>query len=168
MQISKNKVVSLTYLLRHGNASGEIIEQTTENEPLIFIYGQGQMLPRFEEHLHQLTAGDNFEFALSSEDAYGDPDPDAIIELEKGIFVIDGKLDEEMLRLGNFIPMRDQDGNMLQGKVVGVTAESVRMDFNHPMAGIPLHFTGKVTDVREATDQELNHGHVHSEGCSHC
>jgi len=167
MQITKNSVVSLSYVLKHDNAQGDIIEETRAGDPLVFLYGNGQMLPRFEEHLHELNTGDKFEFTLASSEAYGEKDPDAIIDLDKSIFEVDGKIDLEMLAVGNVIPMRDDQGNMLQGIVVNVGDEMVRMDFNHPMAGNTLHFTGKVIEVREATAEELSHGHAHGPGGHH-
>jgi len=167
MQITKNKVVSLSYILKRDNAQGEIIEETRAGDPLVFLYGIGQMLPKFEEHLSTLKMGDDFEFTLSSDEAYGEMDQDAIIDLDKSIFMVDGKIDDEMLAIGNVIPMRDDQGHMLQGIVVSVTADSVRMDFNHPMAGNTLHFTGNVLDVREATAEEISHGHAHGAGGHH-
>jgi len=167
MQISKNTVVSLSYILKQDDSKGELIEQTKENDPLVFLYGVGQMLPKFEENLSNLKAGDEFTFALASADAYGEMDQDAIIDLDINIFMIDGKIDEQLLSIGNVIPMRDDQGSMLQGTVLSVSSDSVRMDFNHPMAGKNLHFTGKIIDVREASAEELNHGHVHGEGGHH-
>lgn len=167
MQIKKNTVVSLSYVLKRDNANGEIIEETKAGDPLMFLYGNGQMLPKFEENLSTLSTGDNFEFTLSSEDAYGEMDQDAIIDLDKAIFEVDGKVDEEMLAIGNVIPMRDDQGHMLQGIVVSVTDQHVRMDFNHPMAGNVLHFKGNVIEVREASAEELSHGHAHGAGGHH-
>lgn len=167
MQIKKNTVVSLSYVLKRDNANGEIIEETKAGDPLMFLYGNGQMLPKFEENLSTLSTGDNFEFTLLSEDAYGEMDQDAIIDLDKAIFEVDGKVDEEMLAIGNVIPMRDDQGHMLQGIVVSVTNEHVRMDFNHPMAGNTLHFKGNVIEVREASAEELSHGHAHGAGGHH-
>jgi len=167
MQITKNTVVSLSYVLKRDNANGEIIEETRAGDPLVFLYGNGQMLPKFEDHLSTLNTGDAFEFTLASADAYGEMDQDAIIDLEKSIFMIDGKTDDELLTIGNVIPMRDDQGHMLQGTVVSVSDDSVRMDFNHPMAGNTLHFTGKVIDVREASAEELSHGHAHGAGGHH-
>jgi|WetSurMetagenome_2_1015567.scaffolds.fasta_scaffold80900_2 FKBP-type peptidyl-prolyl cis-trans isomerase SlyD len=164
MQIAKNAVVSLSYTLKADNAEGNIIEVAKETDPLVFLYGAGGMLPRFEENLSNLKKGDPFEFRLESADAYGDIDPNAIIDLDIEIFKMDGKLDEEMLAIGNMIPMRDSEGHMLQGKVLSVAPQAVRMDFNHPMAGQNLHFTGSILDIREATAEELNHGHVHGHG----
>ncbi len=167
MQITKNTVVSLSYVLKRDNAKGEIIEETRAGDPLVFLYGNGQMLPKFEDNLSTLKTGDAFEFTLASADAYGEMDQDAIIDLEKSIFMIDGKTDDELLAIGNVIPMRDDQGHTLQGTVVSVNDDSVRMDFNHPMAGNTLHFTGKVIDVREASAEELSHGHVHGAGGHH-
>ena len=167
MQITKNTVVSLSYILKRDNANGEIIEETKAGDPLVFLYGNGQMLPKFEEHLSTLSTGDKFEFTLSSNDAYGEMDQDAIIDLDKSIFMVDGITDDEMLSIGNVIPMRDEQGHMLQGIVVSVTDDLVRMDFNHPMAGNTLHFKGNVIEVRTATAEELSHGHAHGAGGHH-
>ena len=79
-------------------------------------------------------------------------------------FLIDGKLDEEMLQPGNFLPMADNEGNHMQAKVMDISGTAVKMDFNHPLAGMVMHFDGKVADVRPATAEELAHGHVHGEG----
>lgn len=167
MQIKKNTIVSLSYVLKRDGAEGETIEETKAGDPLVFLYGNGQMLPKFEEHLNTLVAGDPFEFTLTSEEAYGEMDQDAIIDLDKSIFEVEGKIDTEMLAIGNAIPMRDDQGHMLQGTVVSVGDKLVRMDFNHPMAGSVLHFTGKVIEVRDATAEELSHGHAHGAGGHH-
>ncbi|MDO9257929.1 MAG: FKBP-type peptidyl-prolyl cis-trans isomerase [Bacteroidales bacterium] len=167
MQITKNTVVSLSYILKRDDAKGEIIEETRAGDPLVFLFGNGQMLPKFEENLSTLKTGDDFEFTLASDDAYGEMDQDAIIDLDKSIFEVDGKIDTEMIAIGNVIPMRDDQGHMLQGTVVSVGDELVRMDFNHPMAGNVLHFKGNVIEVREASAEELSHGHVHGAGGHH-
>ncbi len=75
--------------------------------------------------------------------------------------MVEGKIDPEMLRIGNVIPMQDNQGNPLEGLVIGVDEASVKMDFNHPMAGKTLHFAGTIIDLRDATEEELSHGHVH-------
>ena len=167
MTITKDRMVSLTYELRLDGKNGDVFEKAGKDNPLVFLYGNGQMLPKFEDHLSTLNTGDAFEFTLASADAYGEMDQDAIIDLEKSIFMIDGKTDDELLTIGNVIPMRDDQGHMLQGTVVSVSDDSVRMDFNHPMAGNTLHFTGKVIDVREASAEELSHGHAHGAGGHH-
>ena len=167
MEISKNKVISLTYTLKLDHAEGELVEKVDKTEPLVFIYGAGMMLPKFEENLTGKNVGDNFEFTLASPDAYGDYQLDMVVNLPLDIFMVDGKVDYEMLKEGSILPMMDNQGNHLQGKVIGVETETVRMDFNHPMSGKTLHFTGEIVDIREASEEELSHGHVHGEGSHH-
>ncbi len=161
MNISQNKVVSLTYELRLGNKMGETVDMADNSAPLVFIYGTGSMLPKFESNLENLKVNDTFEFTLAPEDAYGDLISEAIVDLPLEIFKIDGKLDYDMLVVGNSIPMQDNEGHPLEGKIVEVNSENVKMDFNHPLAGKTLHFTGQIIDMREATPEELSHGHVH-------
>lgn len=161
MNISQNKVVSLTYELKLNNNMGETVDMADESAPLIFIYGTGSMLPKFESNLENLSVNDTFEFTLDPEDAYGDVVDEAVVDLPIEIFKIDGKLDNEMLTVGNFVPMQDNEGHPLEGKIVEVTDSVVKMDFNHPLAGKTLHFTGQIVDLRDATPDEISHGHVH-------
>jgi FKBP-type peptidyl-prolyl cis-trans isomerase SlyD len=106
---------------------------------------------------------------LKSEEAYGLSSDEAVVDVPKEVFMVDGKFDSEMVKEGNAIPMMDGDGNRLNGIVVNVTDNAVKMDFNHPLADEDLFFAGKVVDVREATEEELSHGHIHqSGGCGGC
>lgn len=161
MNISQNKVVSLTYELKLNNNNGETVDMADASAPLVFIYGTGSMLPKFESNLENLKLNDTFEFTLDPVDGYGELISEAIVDLPVDIFKVDGKVDEEMLTVGNFIPMQDNEGHPLEGKVLEVSDEKVKMDFNHPLAGKTLHFTGQIIDLREATSEELSHGHVH-------
>jgi FKBP-type peptidyl-prolyl cis-trans isomerase SlyD len=164
MIAQKDKVVSIIYELRSGSAEGEVVEALTPDHPLTCLFGTGGLLPKFEENLDGLAAGDHFEFLLHSEDAYGPVVESAIVHVPKSVFVIDGTIDEELMRIGNTVPMMDSEGRRLNGKVIAVEGDAVRMDFNHPMAGNDLYFKGKVTDVRSATREELAHGHIHHHG----
>jgi FKBP-type peptidyl-prolyl cis-trans isomerase SlyD len=172
MEITKDKVVSLTYELRVNSNDGEIIETVDRTSPLTFLYGTGSLLPKFEDYLSGLRAGDSFDFDLSSEDAYGAFDETSVIQIPLSAFEIEGKVDHELLKVGNKIPMQDGEGHRLNGIVKSVGTDSVTMDFNHPLAGNHLFFKGEVTDIRQATDDELTHGHAHyegsCEGCDHC
>lgn len=161
MVIEKDKVVSLTYELKLANNSKETVEKVNENNPLQFLLGHGNLLPKFESNLTGLKVGDAFDFVLSSEEAYGNVSSEAIVDLPKTVFMVDGQLDDNLLALGNVVPMMDQSGNRFNGTVKELTAENVKMDFNHPLAGEALHFKGEVVGVREATDEELEHGHIH-------
>ena len=165
MTIQDEKVVSLTYTLQ---VDGQVKDQATEAHPLEFIFGLGYLLPKFEEYIKGKSVGDSFEFRLSPEEGYGVYDEQAVVELPKHIFEIDGKLQEQLLVVGQTIPMMNQAGGVIPGKVVEVGADSVKMDFNHELAGKELHFTGKVTAVRDATEKELSdglHGERAAKGC---
>jgi FKBP-type peptidyl-prolyl cis-trans isomerase SlyD len=116
-----------------------------------------------------LKVGDHFDFELASADAYGEINNEAIVDVPMKAFEIDGKVDEHLLRIGNKIPMQDSSGNKLVGFVKEINADRVRMDFNHPFAGNNLLFKGEITSIRDASEEELQHGHVHSScSCSSC
>lgn len=173
MTVSQNKVVSLTYELRVNGNNGNIIESVDRNAPLTFVFGSGSLLPKFEDNLAGLKVGDQFDFDLSSEDAYGNYDEGSVIKVPIGAFQIDGKVDYELVKLGNKIPMQDSEGHRLTGVVKLVDSDSVTMDFNHPLAGNHLYFKGEITDVRQASEEELMHGHAHGDcscsgGCGSC
>lgn len=161
MKIGNQKVVSLTYELREDNEQGELIQKVDEQRPFVYLFGVGGLLPKFEQNLEGLSKGDKFSFDMTAEESYGNHTEEAIIDLEKSIFEVDGAIDEELLTLGNQITMQDNHGNPLDGIVLEVTDTMVKMDFNHPLAGLDLHFSGEILDVREASAEELSHGHVH-------
>ncbi len=167
MKIEKNKVVSLGYELRTGGFESKLTEKTQENQPLEFIFGMGMMIPKFEENLEGLKKGDNFQFKIDAVHGYGLSNPENIIELPKSTFEVDGKVEDGMLSIGNVLTMQDQQGRHLNAKVVEVKDDVVVMDFNHPMADKDLYFKGEILDVRDATQEELDHGHVHSGGHHH-
>ena len=163
MTISANKVVTVTYNLS-ANLPGndkQHVETADTNNPLSFIFGAGMMIPGFEKGLEGKTKGEDFTFTIESTDAYGDKDTTAIIKLPIDIFKMDNVVDFNLLKVGNVLPLRDQEGNVLNGTVMGYDDETVQMDFNHPLAGHTLHFSGKIVDVRHATEEEISHGHVH-------
>ena len=164
MQISKNSVVSVHYRLQADNKDGNLVEETFGGQPLTFLFGAGQMIPDFEKNLEGKSAGDKHAFGITSDNAYGPVNPDAIVELPKSTFVVDGQLASDLLVVGKTIPMSDEHGRQLAGKVKEVRDESVIIDFNHPMAGQDLFFTIEVQEVRKATESELSHGHVHGKG----
>jgi len=160
MTVEKNKVVFLHYTLTEGDADGEVIESTQGQEPLAFIYGIGAMIPEFEANLKGLKAGDTFSFTIKAADAYGEYDDSAVVEVPKSIFETNGKIPDGLLDIGNVLPLTDQEGNHYQGIVRWVGLESVKIDFNHPMAGVDLHFTGHIESLRDAEPDEIRHGHV--------
>lgn len=161
MQIAKDKVVSLTYELHRDNEKGELIEMVNADHPFVFLFGAGGLIPEFESNLEGKEAGTAFEFRIESGNAYGEQDEAAFEYVPKDIFVIDGVLAEDLLQIGKFIHLRDQNGQLVRAKVAEVTEGEVLLDFNHPLAGQDLFFRGQVVDVRDATEEEIEHGHVH-------
>jgi FKBP-type peptidyl-prolyl cis-trans isomerase SlyD len=161
MKVGNQKVVSLTYELRENDAQGALIQKVEKDRPFVYLFGVGGLLPKFEESLDGLSIGDSFSFELSADDGYGQPTKEAIIDLDKKIFEVEGKVDEELVKIGNQITMQDQDGNPLDGIVLEVSDDTVKMDFNHPLAGMNLHFSGDIIDIRDASAEEISHGHVH-------
>jgi FKBP-type peptidyl-prolyl cis-trans isomerase SlyD len=167
MKVSKDKVVTLTYSLRLNDEYGELIQEVTTERPFVHLFGAGNLLPGFENNLDGLQPGDNFGFHLPYEEAYGNQSDEAILELEKSIFEIDGKIDEELVAVGKMLTMQDQNGNPLEGRILAIKDTKVIMDFNHPLAGENLYFTGEIIDVRESSKEEKDHGHVHGDGGHH-
>lgn len=159
-------MVSLIYELREGSENGNVIEALEESRPLKFIYGTGKLLPVFESNINALRAGDKFSFSMTAADAYGERLEEMVVNVPASVFhKEDGSLNEEICQVGNEIPMMDSNGNRLNGVVNEITDEYIRMDFNHPMAGIDLHFTGRIMDVRDATPEEIS---ATSHSCSSC
>ena len=169
MPIAKNNVVFISYQLAFPDEDGQpdVVEIVDEKEPMVFIHGLSGLPEAFEKNLLGLNEGDTFDFSISAEDAYGNVDPNAIIQLPKYIFQAEGQSAEDILQIGNFIPMTDDQGNRMQGLVVSIEGETVTMDFNHPLAEKTLMFQGKILKIREATPEEIAHGHVHGEGGVH-
>jgi len=169
MKIGQNKVVEFCYELE---VDGQVVDHTTKERPLDYIHGTGSLLPKLEEHIEGMEPGAVFDVTLSPADGYGEIDPQRIIDLPKAAFEVNGEIREDLLVPGNTIPMMNSMGGVIPGVVLEVTADSVKMDLNHQMAGKTLHFKGEVLSVREATEKELTEGlhgeYVHSCGCGGC
>ena len=164
MEIAKHTVATVTYTLR---VDGELIEETGTEKPLTFLAGVGMMIPGFEGQLMGKKQGDNYDITVSPVEGYGEIDENAVVDLSLDIFKVDGQVKSEMLQIGKTVPMQDQNGNPLQGTIVSVDDQNVTMDFNHQLAGKTLHFIGEIMDVREATKEEIDHGHAHGPGGHH-
>lgn len=158
MTIDKNHVVSLHYTLNAIEENGEktFIEKTEADQPFTFLYGVGMMLPKFEEQLQGMVAGDKKSFTIVPEEGYGDKDENAKTELPIAMFEESG-----IPPVGAILPLQDAEGNHLNAIVLEVTEEAVVADLNHPMAGKTLHFDLEVANTRLATEEELAHGHAH-------
>lgn len=164
MKIDKHTVATVTYSLE---VDGELVENANKEKPLVFLVGTGSMIPGFENQLLGKESGEKYTMEVTPDQGYGDRDPEAIVDLSKDIFKVDGEVREDLLEEGKIIPMQDQSGQPLQGLVLEVGEESVKMDFNHILAGKTLHFSGEVMNVRAASEDEISHGHVHGQGGHH-
>ena len=169
MEIKANSVVEFSYELE---VDGQVVDQCPKERPLDYIHGTGGLLPKLEEHIEGMEPGDRFDVTLTPAEGYGEVDPQRIIDLPKAAFEVNGEIREDLLVPGNTIPMMNSMGGIIPGVVLEVTADTVKMDLNHQMAGKTLHFKGEVISVREATEKELTEGlhgeFVHSCGCGGC
>ena len=164
MVVEKNKVVSFTYELKLRNSKGESIQKVDRSKPLRILFGRGNLLEYFEKNIEGLKKDSHFEFTLKSEESYGPYNEKAIAEFDKSVFTKEGELDEELLVVGDYMPMENDDGLPFNGKILEVTNSKVKMDFNHPLAGQDLYFKGRVLDIRNATKPEIETGMVASVG----
>lgn len=169
MKVEKNNVISLIYSLRIPDSEGEtdVVEVVTEEDPMFFIQGISGLPEGFENQIEGLKEGDHFEFTVSPEEGYGDFDEEAIVELPKAVFQMEDVDQDELLQIGNIIPMTNEDGERMHGQVVEVQENIVIMNFNHPLAGKEMHFKGKILSIRHATEEEISHGHIHGTGGVH-
>ncbi|KQS28221.1 peptidylprolyl isomerase [Dyadobacter sp. Leaf189] len=169
MKVEKNNVVALTYSLQIPDSDGEmdVVEVVSEDDPMYFIQGISGLPEGFESQIEGLSAGDTFEFTVEPEEGYGEYDEEAIVELPKAVFQMEDVDQDELLQIGNIIPMTNEDGERMHGQVVEIKEDIVLMNFNHPLAGKQMHFSGQILSVRPATPEEISHGHVHGAGGVH-
>jgi FKBP-type peptidyl-prolyl cis-trans isomerase SlyD len=155
MTVEDGVVVSLDYTLRLDD--GEVIDTSSGREPLVFLQGQGQIIPGLEKELYGMGEGDKKEVVVDADEAYGEYDEDQLQEVPRSIFPDNIDLEE-----GLSLRMRDQESGQLFDAVVDeVKPTSVVLDLNHPLAGETLYFDVEIAGLRAATEQERTHGHVH-------
>ena len=164
MIAERNKVVSFSYELRLQNTEGESVQQVSKSKPLRIVFGRGNLLEHFEKKIEGLQKGDAFEFILRSENSYGAYNEKAIAEFDKSVFLDEAEMEEELLVVGDYIPMETETGLPFNGKIMEVADEKVKMDFNHPLAGQDLYFKGEILDIREASNSEIETGMVKAGG----
>jgi FKBP-type peptidyl-prolyl cis-trans isomerase SlyD len=158
MDIKKDKVVTIDYSLR--DAAGKLLDSSDGSEPLIYLHGNDNIIPGLEKHLEGKTTGDSLSCVVPAVEAYGERDESLVFKVSKKDF---GENVE--IAPGMQFEAHGDDGSQIV-TVVNIAGEDVTIDANHPLAGETLHFDVKVLNIREATGEELEHGHVHAaEGC---
>jgi FKBP-type peptidyl-prolyl cis-trans isomerase SlyD len=154
MEIHKNKVVMIDYTLT--DADGAVLDSSQGEEPLAYIQGTESIIPGLENALEGRAPGEKFTVSIPPAEAYGERDEALLQDVPREVFR--GK--EELLKVGAHFQAQDDEG-MHSFTIVGVNDEVIRVDGNHPLAGVTLNFDVTVVDVRDASPEELSHGHVH-------
>jgi len=158
MQITDKAAVSFHYTLT--NPSGEQLDSSIGEEPLLYLHGMGNIIPGLEAALAGKSAGDKFNVSIEPAQAYGEIDPEMVQLVSKRMF-------EDMeLEIGMQFHADVSHGSGII-TVTEINGDDVTVDGNHPLAGETLIFDVEVIDVRPATADELAHGHVHGAGCNH-
>ena len=153
--IKDNLVVTLDYTLI---VEDEILESTEDGEKIKFIQGMGQIIPGLENALYDMKVGEKKTVVIEPEDAYGDYDPESLEIAQKEEFS-----EEIPLDVGTFLDLSDDEDNVLSAQIVEEDEDTITLDFNHPLAGKTLTFEITVADLRPASEEELDHGHVHED-----
>lgn len=191
----ENNYITVAYKLyvtdEKEDIKEDLVEECNEEHPFLFISNVGNVLPAFDKQIHPLKAGSKFDFVIPCDEAYGEFDPELMFDVDKSIFEVNGKFDEEHIFEGNIIPLQGADGSQFNGTVIEIKDDKVTIDLNHPRAGQDLHFVGTVVTNRPATNDELTGmlemmhgggcscgccggdddcgcGHDHDCGCGHC
>jgi FKBP-type peptidyl-prolyl cis-trans isomerase SlyD len=152
-------VVSMDYKL---TVDGQVLDSSEEAGPLQFLAGYGNIVPGLEREMIGMKIGESRDVVVQPEDGYGEFDAEAFMDVPRNEFPADMEIEE-----GVELNVTDEDGQPQYARIESLTAESVRLDFNHPLAGAELHFNVKVVALRDPTEEELDHGHVHEEGHHH-
>lgn len=150
------RVVSFHYTLK--NSSGEQLESSFGSEPLMFLEGVGQIIPGLEEAIKSLKAGDKKVITVKAAEAYGEIESEMIVEVPKD------RLPKKDVEVGDRFHADAGDGHAQVVQVTKVTDTHVTIDGNHPLAGQDLTFEVEIDSTREATKEELSHGHAHGPG----
>ncbi|NCA86615.1 MAG: peptidylprolyl isomerase [Clostridia bacterium] len=159
MKIAKNKVVGIHYTLTDGQ--GVTLDSSDGRDPLYYLHGNGHLIPGLERELENKQKDDDLKVTIQPEDAYG-------VRNDKMVYVIDRAKfpDPKSIEPGMTFTSHTEEGD-INLTVVKIEGDDVTLDANHPLAGQELTFDVKVVEVRDASEEELDHGHVHGPGGHH-
>ena len=155
MTVDDGMVVSMDYTLRLDDDE-EVADTSAGREPLEFVQGGGQIIPGLEQEIYGMGVGDEKSVVVPPAEGYGETDTEAYQLMPLEAFPADMTVEP-----GMGLELRDVSGQVVQAYVADVRPEGILLDFNHPLAGKTLHFEVKITGLRQATEEELAHGHVH-------
>jgi FKBP-type peptidyl-prolyl cis-trans isomerase SlyD len=154
MSLELNKVISFNYVLK--DEEGTVLDTTENKAPLTFLSGKNQILPKLEEAFDGMLIGGKKNVKIDAANAYGEYDEKAVQNLKKEQFPADAKLETGMRYVAN-----SPEGGQIPFVITEVKENDIKADFNHPLAGKDLEFDVELIDVRDATAEEMQHGHVH-------
>lgn len=187
MDKQDNKYISVAYkLFDITNTTPKLVEETSADKPFVFLSGFGTTLEDFEAQIAPLATGDEFDFTLTPDRAYGEYVDARVIDLDKEMFCVDGRFDSQHIYPDAIIPLQNEDGNRFLGRVLSIGDSKVKVDLNHPLAGKTLNFKGQIRESRLATNSEIEQmarmlsgeggcggcgggcGNCGDGGCGHC
>lgn len=160
MKVSKDCIVSLEYRLHLGD--GAIIDESEPGQPLAYLHGRGQIVPGLEGQLEGMAIGESKKVVVTPAQGYGEHDPRGLQTVPRAMFPPDANLQP-----GLSISAQTEGGEVIPITIRELKGDSVVVDLNHPMAGKTLHFDVTVREVRQASTEELAHGHAHGPGGAH-
>lgn len=160
MLIARNKVVRFNYTLTDDTA--QVLDRSQDGEPLTYLHGGGGIIPGLEAALEGKRAGESFNVRIVAADAYGERDDELVQSVPREMFE-----DDDAIKVGMQFHSGDDDGETSIVTVVAADAKTVTVDGNHPLAGVPLNFAVTIVEVRDASADEIAHGHAHGEGGHH-
>jgi len=155
--VASGKVVSIHYTLTDDE--GGVLDSSRGGQPLAYLHGAGNIVPGLERGLVGKQIGATLKVRVAPEDGYGVHDPNGIHRAPRSAFPADAKIEEGMQ-----FAIEDDDGNVLPVWIASVEDGAVTVDFNHPLAGVALNFDVSVESIRDATTEEMSHGHPHAPG----
>jgi len=157
--VQNNIVVSMEYTLHVDN---EEIDSSKGQDPLQFLAGHGNIISGLEREMMGMQVGESKDVVIQPADAYGEFDDQAYMDVPRKEFPADMQIEE-----GSELTVRDDSGQSRYARIDAIDGDTVRLNFNHPLAGDELHFHIKVVAIREPNAEELEHGHVHEAGHHH-
>ena len=159
MQVADNMAVSIHYTLT--NDDGEILDSSIGDQPLVYLHGTGNIISGLEDALYGKTVADKFKVRIAAKDAYGEKNDEMVQVIPRDMF--EG-IDELEVGMQFHADVSSDSG---QVTIINIDGDDITIDGNHSLAGMPLTFDVEVVEIRPATKEEAEHGHIHGAGCHH-